>query len=132
MPSTTLPQFGHGFDDGMMYYIMMIIIIKLVDATERYLNVNVVIVCGDLMKYYKATRPDGWDSVRDSVGASIWAYMGSLFPKIERWQYCENIRTVGYPFQPAVRLWKMGIVPSYDGIKWRLHTKNGIAWEDTL
>jgi len=76
-----------------------------------------------------------WDSVGDSVwdlvGASVWAYIGSIF-KIKKWKYTENIKTKGYPFQSAVDLWKMGLVPSYDGEIWRLHSKNGIEWEGTL
>jgi hypothetical protein len=77
-----------------------------------------------------------WDSVRDSAGASVrdsvWAYIGSLFLKIVTWKYCETIKISGYPFQSAVKLWKLGIVPSYDGTIWRLHTKNGIAWEGQI
>ncbi len=71
-----------------------------------------------------------WDSVGDSVRDSVWdsvrAYNGSLFPKIKKWKYCEKIKEKGYPFKSAVKLWKMGLVPSYDGKVWRLHgSKNG-------
>jgi len=66
-----------------------------------------------------------WASVRDSVGDSVrdsvWAYFGSLFPNIQRWKYIEHEDGI-YPFQPAVDLWKMGIVPSFDGNVWRLHS----------
>ena len=66
-----------------------------------------------------------WDSVRDSVRASVWdsvwAYIGSLFPNITKWQYIEHPKGE-YPFQPAVDLWKSGLVPSYDGKVWRLHS----------
>ena len=90
-----------------------------------------------------------WDSVRDSiedknliedsVGASIEdsarAYIGSMFPKIKKWKYVdykkEPFKSIkGYPFQSAVDLWKMGLVSSFDGTTWRLHSKNGIEWED--
>ena len=55
------------------------------------------------------------DSVGASVGASVWAYIGYIFaPVVEAWKE-------RYPFQSAVDLWKLGLVPSYDGSVWRLH-----------
>ncbi len=90
-----------------------------------------------------SVRASVWDSVRasvwDSVGASVWdtvwAYIGSFFPKIKKWKYIdckkEPFKSIkGYPFQSCVDLWKMGLVPSFDGKIWRLHSKNGIEWED--
>ena len=61
-------------------------------------------------------------SVRASVWASVWAYAGS-FLNLPRnaWKYTENIKTKKYPFHPLADLWEMGIVPSFDGKKWRLH-----------
>jgi hypothetical protein len=38
------------------------------------------------------------------------------------WKYTENIKTDGYPFQSLVDLWEQGLVPSFDGKVWRLHT----------
>ncbi len=73
-----------------------------------------------------------WASVGASVGASVRAYIGSLFHlKRNQWLYTESITTDGYPFQPAVDLWKMGLVASFNGTLWRLHGKpNGkILWE---
>jgi len=65
-----------------------------------------------------------WDSVWDSVWASVldsvWAYIGSLFPNIKKWKYINHKKGI-YPFQPAVDLWRMGLVPSFDGKIWRLH-----------
>ena len=71
------------------------------------------------------------DSVRASVGASVWgsvwdsveAYIGSFF-KLPRkaWLYTETIPGKGYPFQAAVDLWERGLVPSFDGTLWRLHS----------
>ena len=91
-----------------------------------------------------------WDSVLDSVGASVWAsvgdsveasvgasvldsveasvwdsvraYNGTFFvlPR-ESWKYTENIKTEEYPFQCLATLWERGLVPSFDGKKWRLH-----------
>jgi hypothetical protein len=84
-----------------------------------------------------------WDSVRDSVWASVWAsvmdsvwaYSGSLF-LLERsaWKYTDKIDCEGYPFQVAVTLWEMGLVPSFDGKKWRLHggPDGKILWEGEL
>jgi hypothetical protein len=51
-------------------------------------------------------------SVRDSVRASVWGYISSLFPKIE----------FKFNFSSNTKLWKMGLVPSFDGTTWRLHT----------
>ena len=57
----------------------------------------------------------GWDSVGDlvmaSVRASVWAYISSFF-------------AIDYEFNfsSAVKLWESGLVPSYDGQVWRLHT----------
>ena len=82
-------------------------------------------------------------SVRDSVGASVgdsvwdsvWAYVGSFFI-LERpaWKYTEGIERGGYPFQSAVTLWEIGLVPSFDGEKWRLHggREVKILWEGEL
>jgi hypothetical protein len=52
----------------------------------------------------------------------VRAYAGSLFslPR-SKWKYTSKIKTEGYPFQPAVTLWKMGLVPSFDGKVWKLH-----------
>ena len=61
-------------------------------------------------------------SVRASVGDSVWAYNGTFFvlPR-ESWKYTENIKTEEYPFQCLATLWERGLVPSFDGKKWRLH-----------
>jgi len=72
-----------------------------------------------------------WDSVRDSV----WAYYGTFFPKIQKWQYCSKVKEKGYPFKSAVKLWKMGLVASYScsDNKWRLHGGKDakVLWEGT-
>ena len=73
-----------------------------------------------------------WTSVGTSIEASIWAYVGSFFdlPR-NTWKYTENIMGEGYPFQPAVDLWMMGLIPSFDGATWRLHggPDGKILWE---
>lgn len=70
-----------------------------------------------------------WDSVWDSVGYSvedsvsgfvwdfIYAYISSFF----------NI-DYGYDFSSAIKLWEMGLVPSFAGKTWRLHSYMGIVW----
>jgi len=51
------------------------------------------------------------DSVMDSVGASVWAYLSSFFD-VEYILDCSS----------AIKLWKSGLVPSFDGTTWRLHS----------
>jgi len=76
-----------------------------------------------------------------SVGDSVWAYVGSLFPNITRWKYAGCFTASGgviahepgiYPFQSAANLWRRGLVPSYDGKQWRLHSgpTAEIVWEE--
>ena len=76
-----------------------------------------------------------WASVGASVGDSVRAHTGSFFnlPR-KSWLCTENIKTKGYPFQPAVDLWGMGLVPSFDGKKWRLHGGENakILWEGKI
>ena len=72
-------------------------------------------------------------SVRHSVGHSIGAYIGSLFLSIKKWKYIVH-KKGRYPFQPAVDLWKMGLIPSFDGDIWRLHggEKADILWKNKI
>jgi hypothetical protein len=65
----------------------------------------------------------------------VWDYGGSFFhPMITKWKYCEKIKGKGYPFDSCVKLWKQGLVPSFDGKNWRLHGgKNAkILWKGTI
>ena len=72
-----------------------------------------------------------WDSVRASVWDSVWVYISSFF-QIEKWEYIEHTIWEN-PFQPAIDLWESGLVPSFDGTKWRLHGKNGkTIWEGVI
>lgn len=52
---------------------------------------------------------EAWGEVWESVWASVGAYVSSL----------------SHDYQPAVDLWRQGLVPSYDGKVWRLH----VLWE---
>ena len=75
-------------------------------------------------------RASFWDSVWDFVLDSVGAYISSYFT-IGDWKYAENKKGVN-PFQCMIDLWSAGYVPSYDGNKWRLHTKEGIVWEGKI
>ena len=72
-----------------------------------------------------------WDNVGYSVRDSVWAYIGSLFPNIQKWKY-KNHEHSQYPFQSAVNLWYRGLLPSFDGKIWRLHSgeKAEVVWEE--
>jgi hypothetical protein len=61
-------------------------------------------------------------SVWDSVWDSVWAYTGSFFNATYR-----------YDISSANRLWESGLVPSFDGTTWRLHSgkKAKIVFEIT-
>jgi hypothetical protein len=73
-----------------------------------------------------------WDSVWNCVGA----YIGSMFPSINKWKYKTyeqgQYPFQQYPFQSAVNLWYRGLVPSFDGKIWRLHSgeKAEIVWTE--
>lgn len=69
---------------------------------------------------WDSVRDSVWDSVGDSVGAQIGC--GFKIPRKD-WKYCEKIKGRGYPFMPAVRLWRAGLVPVKYGDVWRLFGK---------
>ena len=72
-----------------------------------------------------------WDSVWDSVGASMGAYVGWIFaPVVPKWK-CATYRKGTYPLMASVKLWQRGLVPSFDGTEWRLHSgpKGEIVWQ---
>jgi hypothetical protein len=52
---------------------------------------------------------------------------------ITNWHYTDH-KHGEYPFQPAVDLWNMGLIPSYDGKRWRLHGGKDaeVLWEEEL
>src|SRR3990167_1921018 len=61
-----------------------------------------------------------WDTVQASVGASVWANIGINFKGIKKWKYTDKIKYTGYPFKEEVKMWKLGLVPAYDGKLWYL------------
>lgn len=71
------------------------------------------------------------DSVVGLVWASVWTYISSLFPNVKQWRYIEHAEGAN-PFQSGIDLWNGGYMLSFYGNVWRLHTKNGIAWEGTV
>jgi len=58
-----------------------------------------------------AVRDAVWYSVWDAVRDAVWGYNSSFF----------NIE-YKYDFLSAVKLWEAGLVPSFDGTTWRLHS----------
>lgn len=50
----------------------------------------------------------------------LWAYSSS-FLSLQQWKYVKHKK--GYnPYTPAIKLWEKGLVPSFDGKIWRLHS----------
>ena len=68
---------------------------------------------------WDSVRDSVWDSVGDSVWDSVWASVGASV-----WAYISSFFDIGYKldFSPAVKLWEAGLVPSFDGTTWRLHS----------
>ena len=66
--------------------------------------------------------------MRDSVGASVWAYVSSFF-RLNQWKNVVH-KEGENPFQSCIDLWEMGLVPSLDGELWRLHGGKGgeVLW----
>jgi len=69
-----------------------------------------------------------WDSIWRSVGGDVgdsvvdivWAYISSFF-NLPQWKYVDHEKNKN-PFQCCVDLWESGLVPSFDGTVWRLHS----------
>jgi len=68
-----------------------------------------------------------WDSVRDSVGDSVWDSVGdsvrdSVWDSV--WAYLSSFFNIKYKFDysPLLELYARGFVSSFDGKTWRLHT----------
>jgi len=68
-----------------------------------------------------------WDSVRDSVVASVWdSVRDSVWDSVgdSVGAYISTFFAIKYDhdFTPCVKLWEAGLVPSFDGTTWRLHS----------
>jgi len=68
-------------------------------------------------------RDTVWTSVRDVVRDTVWAYVG-YFVRDAVWAYFSSFFDVEYKvdYSSAIKLWKSGLVPSFDGTTWRLHS----------
>jgi hypothetical protein len=103
-----------------------------------------------LLRQWASVRASVRDSVRDSVWASVrdsvWASVGDSVGASVRDSVWASVRdsvgvylssffsiTYKLDFSPAVKLWEMGLVPSFDGKKWRLHGKEkaDILWKES-
>ena len=76
-----------------------------------------------------------WDSVWASVWTSVWASVGASVIASARASVRAYISSFfdiecDYDFSSVVKLWEMGLVASFDGTTWRLHSKNGIVYEE--
>ena len=68
-----------------------------------------------------------WDSVGDSVWSSVWDSVGDSVRSSVRDSlraYVSTLFKIEYKldFTSAVKLWEAGLVPTWDGSVWRLHT----------
>ena len=82
------------------------------------------------------------DSVWDSVGASVWASVRNLVGDsvgasvwASVWAYVSTFFAIDHKhdYSSAMKLWEAGLVPSFDGTMWRLHsgTKADVVYEWT-
>jgi len=73
----------------------------------------------DWLKSWASVRVSVGASVRASVGNSVWNSVGDSV-----WAYFTTFFDVEYKFDysSAIKLWESGLVPSFDGTTWRLHS----------
>ena len=66
-----------------------------------------------------SVRDSVWDSVGDSVWASVWASVRDSV-----WAYVSSFFDIDYEydFSSFINLWHDGLIPSFDGKTWRLHS----------
>jgi len=80
---------------------------------------------------WASVRSSGWDAVGAAVGASVrssvWDAVGaavgcSVWYSV--WAYVSSFFAIDFKhdFSSAVKLWEAGLVPSFDGTMWRLHS----------
>ncbi len=69
-------------------------------------------------------------SVRASIGDSVWASVLAYTTSFFKIEHKKGIN----PLKPSIDLWEQGLVPSFDGKFWRLHSgKNAeIVYKNTL
>ena len=56
-----------------------------------------------------------------SVNNVFCAYLSSIFFGVKKWKGVE-CKAGKNPFQSGIDLWNRGLVPSFDGKTWRLHS----------
>ena len=61
-----------------------------------------------------------WASVRDSVGASVRASVRAYISSFVAVEYNHDL--YNHDLSSAIKLWESGLVPSFDGTTWRLHS----------
>ena len=62
-----------------------------------------------------------WQSVWRSVEDISYAYLSSIFFGVKKWKGVKH-KAGENPFQSGIDLWNRGLVPSFDGKTWRLHS----------
>jgi hypothetical protein len=60
--------------------------------------------------------------INNSIWDSIGAYTSGFF-NIPSWKHVKHPKGKN-PYMPLIKLWESGLVPSFDGINWRLHGGN--------
>ena len=84
---------------------------------------------------WASVRASVWDSVGTSVGTSVWdsvwdsvwaSVMASVWDSVRAsvWAYTSGYFNIKYShdFSANNKLWESGLVPSFDGATWRLHS----------
>ena len=67
------------------------------------------------------TWGDIWEGLYGSVIGAFYGYMCSFF-YIKSWIGFKHLPEYQNPFQSGIDLWDVGLVPSFDGKTWRLHS----------
>ena len=81
-----------------------------------------------LLKQWDMVGDTVWDMVGDMVGDTVW---GTVWDTVWDmvWAYTSSFFDINYPLDlsPAISLWNLGFVPSFDGTTWRLHAGKNAA-----
>ncbi|MFA5753447.1 MAG: hypothetical protein WC910_10300 [Bacteroidales bacterium] len=72
---------------------------------------------------WSSVRSLVWSSVGSSVGSSVWSLVWSSVG-YSVWAYFSSFFAINFKhdYSSAAKLWESGLVPSFDGKVWRLHT----------
>ena len=79
----------------------------------------------DSVRYsvWSSVRYSVWSSVRYSVRYSVWSSVGdSVWDSVGAYASSFFAIDFKHDFSSAVNLWNAGLVPSFDGTVWRLHS----------